>query len=699
MHPLEALFNWSRIAVVGASDSSNYGSGPFRALKELGFGGQYFPVNPRRAEVHGVQAYPSVKDLPGPIDIGVVAVGREYVLEAVEACADQGARAVVVISAGFLELDERGAALQRQLTALGRTRDLLVVGPNCFGIASVVHRVAACNASGLANTHRGNVGVVSHSGGLLNEVISNGAGRGIGFTHLASTGNEAGVTASQILDYYVQDSATQVILAILESVRDPNRFLKAAMRAVDVRKPLVVLKLGVSERSARSALTHTGALAGSDAVYSALFKQHGVIRVNDIDELIEVGTLLSGAIEVLRRRPLERAVVIEISGGGKGLVSDTAAAAGVDLPDASPETIERLNAIMPRGIPVTNPLDTGLSWGAPDMATLYPLALHAWAVQPDIDVIVSRYTPPRTGPLGVLRARLSEMESAREEHPDRLFAVLSRTSDRFSDDWGQAITEEGVIFLQGYGRGMRAVGKLVDYSRYLRRHRTTRAQRKTQPVSKPDRSGPLNELESKDLLRGVGFPVLPTVLARTADEAVTSAARFGYPVALKVVSPEILHKSDRGGVRLGVNSESAVRAAFEELRQVAESLQFDGVAVQPMAARGTELAVGAHRDAQFGPVVLFGIGGIFVEVLHDVALRVAPLTPTDAAEMMEEIRGKELLDGARGAQPVNRQALVDVLCQLGDFMLDRTWVDSIDMNPIVSGPGGLCAVDARVVLS
>ncbi|HYY88823.1 MAG TPA: CoA-binding protein, partial [Chloroflexota bacterium] len=433
MHPLERLFRWSSIAVVGASDSSSYGSGPHRALKDLGFQGRYYPVNPRRTEVHGLRAYPDAHDVPEPIDMGVVVVGREHVPEAVAACADQGANSVVVISAGFRELDQRGADLQDQLTRLAQERNLLLIGPNCFGIASLAHRVAACTASGLADTRVGNVGVVSHSGGLLNEVISYGAARGIGFSHLASTGNEAGLTAADILDYYVHDPSTDVMLAILESVRAPEAFVRVTERAVAARKPLVVLKLGASERSARAALTHTGALAGSDEVYSALFRQKGVIRVCDVDELIEAGSLLSGAVEVVRRRPLERAAVIEISGGGKGLVSDTAEAGGVELPDLSAETVERLRPAMPRGIEASNPLDTGLSWGVREMELLYPLALDALAEQPDIDVIVSRYTVPRDGGLGPLRQRLSEMKAERDRHPDRLFLILSRTSDRFSD--------------------------------------------------------------------------------------------------------------------------------------------------------------------------------------------------------------------------------------------------------------------------
>jgi acetyltransferase len=334
------------------------------------------------------------------------------------------------------------------------------------------------------------------------------------------------------------------------------------------------------------------------------------------------------------------------------------------------------------------------------MATIYPLALDTLALQSDIDVVVSRYTLPRDGPLGSLRHRLSELQAARAAHPDRLYAVLSRTSDRFSDEWAAATGEEEVVFLQGYGRGMRALGSLGAYSRYLRRHAA--AQRRDRPalVDARPAGGPiLSEVASKDLLRGAGLPVIETTLARTPDEAVAQAAVFGYPVVLKVVSPHIVHKSNTGGVRLGLRDDAAVRAAFSDLRALARAVEFVGVAVQPMAAPGVELALGGHRDPQFGPIVLFGLGGVFVEVLRDVALRVAPLTRLDAEDMLDEIRGRRVLDGARGGAPVDRPALVEALCQLGDFLLARPWVESVDLNPVLAGPEGLSAVDARVVLS
>lgn len=469
MHPLAPLFNFSSIAVVGASDGASHGSASYRALQELGYVGRYFPVNPRREQVHGLRAYPDAAALPEAVEAAVIVVSRDQVLPAVQACVERGVRMVVVISAGFSEADADGHALQSELAALARAGDLLLVGPNCLGVASLRNACAASTAPGLGQARAGSVGVVSQSGGLLNEVVTYCSARRLGFSHLASTGNEAGVTLADVLDYLVQDPSTEVILLIVETVRDRELFDRAADRALAAGKPIVALKLGVSEKGAAATLTHTGADSGSDAEHDELFRRKGIIRAHDLDELVEMGVLLSGAAPLLRRRRLERAGVVEISGGGKNLICDAAAASGIDLPELSPASKSTLQACLPPYVTASNPLDTGLAWGAPAMDQIYPLALQTFASQPDIDVVISRFTIPPSGGLGSVRKRLDEMLAARAAHPDGLFVVLSRTADRFSDEWARAIEEHDVLFLQGYGRGLRALGQLAEYTRRLHR--------------------------------------------------------------------------------------------------------------------------------------------------------------------------------------------------------------------------------------
>lgn len=703
MHRVEPLFRFSSIAMVGATDSTRIGGAPYQALQDVGFSGTFYPINPRRDVVHGLRAYPDPASLPTDIDAAVVAIGRDHVADAVRACADRGAKAIVLPGGGFAETDEHGRELQAELTTLARERGLLLVGPNCFGVASLANHCAAFAGLGLSELHRGNVAVISHSGGLVLDVLSYGTARGFGFSHVASAGNEAIISAADLLDYFIDDPNTDVVLALLETVRNPALFVEAAERAVAARKPIVILKLGASVKGVRSAASHTAALSGSDAVYDALFRQKGITRVHDVDDLIEMGALYSGAVPFIRRRWLERAAVLEISGGGKELICDTAEAAGVELPDPSPAAVAAIRPVLPAEVEVSNPLDSTGNWSSPWIDALYPVALRAFAREPDVDVIISRYGIPRTGDIGITRQRLDEMAAARAEYPEHLHVVLSRNSDQFSDEWTRVVRDEGIVFLQGYGRGLRALGRLAAYSRYLRtRGPAATAPRAAVSVTVPEGREALNEVEAKDLLRAAGLPVVATRWARTPDEATAQAAELGYPVAAKVIAPQILHKSDVGGVRLNLRDAAAVRQAFASLQVVAAGVpgaEFQGIAVQPMATPGLELVLGANRDPQFGPVLLFGLGGVFVEVLHDVALRVAPLRERDAEEMLDEIRGRALLDGARGQPPIDRAPVVEALCRLSDLMLSQPRIAEVDLNPVLGYPDGLLAVDARVLLT
>jgi acyl-CoA synthetase (NDP forming) len=339
------------------------------------------------------------------------------------------------------------------------------------------------------------------------------------------------------------------------------------------------------------------------------------------------------------------------------------------------------------------------------MNQMFPLALDTLAGEPEVDVVLARFTVPRTGGLGPLHQRLAELTAARAAHPDRLFGVLSRTSDAFSDEWSRAIGDEQVAFLQGYGRGLRALGRAAWYGDFLRGRRNGGDNlfgALVAPVHVPVAGrAMLHEVDAKDLLRGAGLPVIPTSLATNKAAAVEAARAYGYPVAVKVVSPEVVHKSDQGGVRLGVASDEAVMQVFGDLQAVVERIPggaFDGVAVQPMAAAGVELVIGAHRDPQFGPVVMVGLGGIFVEVLGDIALRVAPLSLRDADSMLDELRGRPLLDGVRGGRGVDRAALANMLCTLAELMVQESRIDSVDLNPVFGYPDGVLAVDARVQL-
>ena len=618
-HRLAPLFDFSSIAVVGASDNAAGGPRGLQPLEALGFQGRYYPVNARAETVHGMKAYPNVSSLPEVPDMAMIAIPRRAIPDVVEECADCGVKAAVLVAAGFVEFDAEGAELQERITRTARSRGPLLVGPNCLGLVSIVNRCAAFGRLPVTATHPGNVAVISHSGGLMNEVLSAGVPRGIGFSHLVSVGNEAGVTSADLLDYFVADPSTDVVLAILEMARDPELFVAACERARAARKPIVILKMGRSEKGAYSAFTHTGALAGNDAIYSAFFRQQGITQVNDLDELIDMGVLFSAARGILQEHRLERTGVIEISGGGKELTCDTAAAAGVLLPTLSEDGESTLRTAMHDEYPATNPLDSGGGWADADKAEVYPAALEVFATEPDIDVVISRYTIPQSGELGALTQRIAEMEAARAAHPERLFVVLSRTTDRWAPSWEDAVRSHRIPFLQGYGRGPRALAHLAAYSRFLHG---------------PD--------------------------AREAPQRVERPSGFAAP----------FRTLDGSAAR--------------------DVLAAAGIPLVATAPAGVEIVLGAQRDPKLGPAVTCGSGPVYADLFGDLVMRMAPVDTNEATAMLDELRGRRLLDG------VDLSIIAKALCGLSDLMLSRPDIVDIEIKPAVVHAGGLVGVIAHV---
>ena len=701
---LAPLLRFESVAFIGASDSSNFGKGAYRALNEIGYSGRYFPVNPNRTRVHEVQAFPTVRDIPQPIEAAVIALRRDSVLRAVEDSIEQGAKALVVLSSNFAEADQEGRDLQAHIAAYAHERNIILVGPNCLGVASFVNRCALFQGRGLGAVRLGNVGLVSQSGGILIESLAYSTARGVGFSHIFSTGNEAAITFEDALDFLVDDPATAVLVAVIETSRNPALFLAAAERAATLGKPLIVLKLGVSEKGAQSAMTHTGALTGSEKVWKAALRQHAAVSARDIDELVDLIAIFSGAADKLRARGLQNVGIIEISGGATELNCDLAEAAGVTLPSIAKDAEPALRAALPEFLAINNPLDLGIVWVDPAMATRYPAALEAFANTPEIDVIVSRYIVPPDGPLGDLNLRINELEVIRTRHPDRLFVAMTPTSERFSPEWTAAVARLKIPFLQGLGRGMDAMSKLAAYSRAIdRRRRPTTAGahswnaiksfewRHTAPI--------LSEIDSKNVLRNIGLPVVPTVLATSVEAAATAAEKIGYPVVAKIVSPQLTHKSDVGGVRLNIRSSEDLAQVFAQFRDLVEArdgAQFQGISVQPMAPSGLEIIIGAERDPQVGPVIVFGLGGVLVEVLSDVTIKLAPLSFDEALQMLEDIRGRALLYGARGRAAADRLAIANVLVRVSELMIAEPTISSIDINPAFVYADGLSIVDARI---
>jgi acetyltransferase len=693
---LDAILRPHTIAVIGASRSPDtIGSQVLSNLLAHGFTGAVYPVNPGAHAVRGLRAHPAIGAVPGPVDLAVIVVPKQHVLRVAEECGEAGVKGLVVISAGFREVGGEGVARELALMEVVRRHGMRMVGPNCMG---VINADPACsmNATFAPNMPPfGDVGFVSQSGALGLSVLDYARERGIGIAQFVSVGNKPDVSGNDLLLQWEDDDAVRVVLMYVENFGSPRRFLEIASRLTR-RKPVIVLKSGRSRVGARAASSHTGALAASDTAVDALLAQAGVLRAASVEELFDMAAAF-GARGLPRSR---RAAILTNSGGPGIIAADAMEAQGLDVVELHADTVRRLAPLFPEEASIRNPLDMIAS----ARPAGYRAALEALLCDPGVDAAVAIFTPP----LGV-RARdvaeaIGEASGACGDTP--VLAVLM----------GRDGLAEGRAVLHGFGvpsylfpeSAARALSALVRWREWRDRPVLAPAAfdvdraRAAAIVARAEGEGraKLSELEAIELLEAYGIPVAPARLARDADEAAAHAAAIGFPVAMKVVSPQVTHKSDAGGVRIGVASEAEARAAFDGIARVVRErvpgAAIDGVLVQRMARGSRELIAGIVREPLFGPLVMLGLGGIFVEALRDVAFRVAPITPLDARDMMESLRGARLLDALRGLPAVDRDALASVLGRLSQLAMDFPQVEELDVNPLLVVGSGVVAVDGRV---
>jgi acyl-CoA synthetase (NDP forming) len=706
MQGLHALLNPQSIAVVGASEGPRHGAEVIRSLQAMGYPGRLLPVNPKYQVVYGLACYPSVSAIPEPVDCVVIAISKSRVIDVLREAGDKGAKAALIISAGFAEIGPDGEKLQAELRRIARDRGIRLCGPNSLGLINMRGRVALYSASLPKTLKPGGVGVVSQSGSVLGAIA--GANRGIGFSYLISSGNEADVSASEYIQFLIQDPNTAVVAGFIEGFRDGARFVRAAELALVHRKPLIILKVGRTPRSQEVALTHTGALAGSDAVHDALFRQKGVVRAHDMDELLETIELFWG---LKGRLPSGEGVgILTISGGEGGLVLDLADEVGLALPHLSPATQQALAAILPPFAIIDNPLDvTGV--GAVDR-TIYSQALgqlvedegvHTVAVMQDV----------RPGHWIIPEIAAATANIARTAaKPVVFFSNVSRAPDNGLQN---ILGEGGVPFLKGTRETVRALTALTTFGRHLREaggngaesFAVTEVQRDqvAEELCRLD-PGVLDEHASRRILAHYGIPLVREALASSRAEALDAARMLGYPVALKVNSTEIPHKSEVGALALNIPDAVALEQAYDNILTTAQHhvavSAIKGVIVQPMVPAGVEVIAGLKRDPQFGPTLVFGLGGIFAELLSDVALRVLPATRDEVRQMIYEIRGGAVLHGVRGQPRLDVEAVVDALWRLALLgHQQRQFVEQVDVNPLIVYPEGkgVIGVDALVVLT
>jgi acetyl coenzyme A synthetase (ADP forming)-like protein len=671
----------------------------FHNLLTYGFTGTVYPVNPKASAVCGVHAYPGVADLPEKIDVATIVVPRDHVLEIAEQCGKAGVKSLVVISAGFREVGPEGLAREQHLLDIVRRNGMRMVGPNCMGIINADPAVSMNATFATTMPPFGHAGFVSQSGALGLSVLDYAREYGIGISQFVSVGNKADVSGNDLLEHWEHDPSIGVILMYVENFGNPQRFLAIAGR-ITKTKPIIVVKAGRSQAGARAASSHTGALAASDTAVEALMAQTGVLRASSIEELFDMAM----AFEV-RSLPRSRRTAVLTNAGGPGiLAADAMEACGLDLVELSPATVAALRPLFPAEASIRNPLDM-IASATP---AGYRTAMTALLADPNIDAVVPIFVPP----FGVRQEDVAEAivgaASAAAEKP--VLAVLMGLEGL---PHGRAELQEAniptYIFPESAARALAALNRQVEWTALPARSDTPIADvdgpaaRAIIGKALADGRRNLTQVEAFDLLRAYKVPVVRGQLAANATAAAAIAKDLGYPVVLKVVSPDVIHKTEVGAVRVGIASEAELRTAYDEMfaemRVAAPAARVDGVLVQAMVRGECETIIGVARDPSFGPLVMFGLGGIFVEVLQDVVFRIAPIDDTEAAAMLDAIRGSRMLNGVRGAQPADRVALVAALRRIAQLAADCPEIVELDVNPFVALASGAIAVDARVRLA
>ncbi len=696
---LDAILKPRSVAVIGASRSPNtIGHQVLANIVRYGFTGTVYPVNPNATAIHSIRAFPTVAAIPDAVDLAVIVVPHDRVPAVAEECGAAGVKGLVVISAGFKEVGGAGIAAERALLAITQRYGMRMVGPNCMGVLNGDPAVSLNATFAPTMPPFGRAAFVSQSGALGVSVLDYAKEYGIGFAQFVSVGNKADVSGNDLLAQWEHDPAVGVILMYVESFGNPRRFLEIASR-ITKTKPILAVKSGRSKVGARAASSHTGALAASEAAVDALLAQSGVLRAGSMEELFDMAMAFSGP-PLPRSR---RTAVLTNSGGPGILAADALEAQGLDVVELERQTVTRLQPLFPPEASIRNPLDMVASAKPGD----YQVALDALLADGRVDSVVAIFVPP----LGIRTEDVAEaIVAVAGKYPAK--PVLAVLMGREGLPQGKAeLHRAGIpayIFPESAARALAALRRQREWRArpdlVTKAPAVDRAAAET-IVARARREGrsKLTESEVLDLLTAYGIPCVASRFAPSEDDAARAAAAVGYPVALKVVSPALTHKTDVGGVRLDIDSGPELRQACAEMRaavaRAAPQAAVSGFLVQKMMRGGRETIAGLSRDPAFGPLVMFGLGGIYVEALHDVVFRIAPVTALDAYDMVHGLRGGAILDGVRGAAPVDFAALADTLLRVSRLATDWPEIGELDINPLLAFPDRVCAVDARATLA
>jgi acyl-CoA synthetase (NDP forming) len=710
---LRPLYAPRSVAVVGASPRSDLARTIRDNIAKVGGETRCYFVNPRYEEIDGSPAYPDLTRLPEVPDGVVVALNPLRAPGVMREAAAAGVKAVIIPGGGVVEGGEAAATMQAEVAAIAREHGIALLGPNCMGVIDLTARCATYIDDLPANLRRGRTAAIAQSGSVADAFVH--AGTRIGWSRIVSCGTEAVLDVCDHLAACLDDPATDAIVLFLEGFKRPERFLALADRGLAEGKPILALKVGRSAQAQAATIAHSGNLAGDERATEAALRAAGVVRFDDLDDLIEGASLVSGARRMGRGVGKGRTGVVTVSTGEASLIADLAPELGLDLAPIPPSGRERITTALPTLTHIENPLDP---WGADEGGPAYRACFEAFVDSGGYDVVALVHDFPYRSQPGEVALAVelgAELLAATAAAPAVLPVFISLTSgDVTAEVEAQLDAAGGVPILRGTRAAFGAIARLAWWERRrvarlehgpgrarwpelaarTPRYAHTRPRRAAAATSRA-----LPEHESLDLLRAAGLPMVRSEAVAIDDEAAMVAAamaaadRLGWPVAVKVDAPGFAHKTDAGGVALGVGDEAALKRTIRALRPMASR----GVLVQPMAPPGVELIVGARRDVQFGPLVLVGLGGILAEAIDDIAVRLAPVTHHDALEMLGELRGARILDGPRNLPTVNRSAVAEAIVALGEAMVaNPTWLE-VDLNPVIAGPGGAVAVDALIV--
>ncbi|WP_232423513.1 MULTISPECIES: acetate--CoA ligase family protein [Bacillus] len=703
---LEPLFNPKSVAVLGASTNPyKIGYIQLKALLDGGFAGAIYPINPKASEIEGLTCYPVITAVPEEVDLAIFCVSAEQIQDSLKECAKKNVKAAIIFASGFSEIGEEGVKLQKQLAELAEVSGIRIIGPNCVGLVNTTNGMIGTFSPAILAVplhEEKAVGYVSQSGafGVLTYMAA--AQKGLSFNYFASVGNEMETEFSDVVEYMIHDPKTKVITGYLEGAKNVKKLRRLAGEALNRKKPIVLMKTGRSSAGSRAAASHTGSLAGSDMVYDAFFKQTGIVRVDDYDDIITFSKLF-----LSNKLPEGKNTVLITSSGGRGInEADRCEGLGLNIIPLCEATKVEIKKHIPSFASATNPIDLTAAASVTN-PELYIAPLRALVSDPDVhNIILTEFPLDWDADNPYLQEFIDICKNS-----DKFVFITTFPLEGMSVPKGkQALEENGIPVIPGDLNPIKGLAKLVEYSesykkhqqRNLQNHLESSSQKRIHLSLQPGTT--LSEAQASDILERYGIPTTRRTIATTAEEAIHFANSIGYPVVLKVDSADITHKTEANAIRLNVQNEREVMEAFTEIHRNATNYKpnakINGISVQEMLPEGIEVIIGATKDPVFGPVVMFGLGGIFVEVFKDISFRVAPLSRTDAVDMIEEIKGKSLLKGARGKEHADIEAVIDVLLKVSSLVIENEAViEELDINPLLVYEEGVKAADAMLVVS